>query len=253
MFYQILSYSLTISEVHPPIVMENCNFTRNKGGTIDISNSKCSLVIKGRILIATVPDIQSTFNLEINDTIHLASNVRLLLENNSKLLIKNNLGYHHGGIIVSHSDSKMTFNEYIQCLMGYRKECDNGCFLQLAMKDYNLVSTDMIPFFNASIEFQHNKALEGKEGIEIYNGHLLNCSLHTQEGFVVTNSSLVRKIIHIHNKTWPWSSVDVSSPLYFICLCDIYNHSWKLWDCSQNSTITIAGNNITFLYHWWKI
>ena len=85
-------------------------------------------------------------------------------------------------------------------------------------------------------------------GLQIFNGHLLNCTLHTQAGPTSTGTAFLRNLIRTANDSWPWSSRHVSSPPYFMCLCDIHNHSQELWDCNQNSTwsYTVVKPLITF-------
>ena len=122
----------------------------------------------------------------------------------------------------------------------------SGCFFQFVDKDGRyLRHTAMIPFFNASIELSnsYSTAMDNEMGLQIFNGHLLNCTLHTQAGPTSTGTAFLRKLIHIANDLWPWSSRHVSSPPYFMCLCDIHNHSQELWDCKQTAPGHILWSN----------
>ena len=247
------SYVLVLHNLHFPVLMSDCKIIDNKAGAIFMSNSK--LQFHGYNLITRNEREPDQFNklIILNGMVVLHCST-LLLESGSQLSINHNqLLYPYGSIAIPPTliaDGYSLFVKdrgyYAQCYSNQRTiiGSDGRCFFQLVDEKgqfpagCNVTNNGIIKLFNNT--FKSMKQRTGsKLRKEMYNGHLFNCKLQTQENFITMNMELLKKIIH--RPPWTLSAKNMKKFLpYQICLCNRHDQkNISLWDCSENSNMAV--------------
>ena len=198
-----------------PMQFSNGNsVTQNVPCELQLVNTK--LLIKGynEILDNNIGKVS-----EMN-CIELDKSSKIVLFNNSVLNISRNL---NRGITVL-TQSISNFADFVRCYVK-KVNCSGSCIFQLLSSNGRLLSRKELINIKATI------SLNGNIKPEIYNGHLLNCSLLTTEGYIYADVSLLKKVIHVVD----WEDA-ISSPPYHICLCR-HNQQIKInqWNCNEKS------------------
>ena len=241
-------YVIQLKNLLFPFLLSNCKIVNNSAPAIDIENS--ILYLKGQNRIEG-----NNFNNFGKKTVYGDGSIRIrysgtsqiFIEKKSQLIIGNNRGYYHGGIVfhpipyINYKNS--TYEEYVQCIRDERKGCNGECFFQLVNEKGQFVNNDQLNHFNGSIILYNNTVKNASAGgHQIFNGHLLNCTLQLVNDKIRTNFSLLYQLIHIsyNMSTYSsWQPKDVTSFPYYICLCDESQPmNSSLWDCGQNTTLS---------------
>ena len=242
---KVKRYVIQLKNLLFPFLLSNCDIVNNSAPAIDIENSVLYLRGQNRIEGNVFDNIGKV--TEYGDgsiRIRYSGTSHVFIEETSQLIIGNNRGYYHGGIVFHPIPYKnSTYEEYIQCIRDEKKGCDGDCFFQLVNEKGRLINDDQLNHFNGSIIFYNNTAKNASVGgHQIFNGHLLNCTLQLVNNRIRTNFSLLHQSIHISynmNTYSSWQPKDVTSLPYYICLCDDSQPmNSSLWDCGQNTTLS---------------
>ena len=165
--------------------------------------------------------------------LYMTSDSLILMANASVLNVSHNSAEFGGGIHISYKGRNIaSYEDFLHCYV-YKTTCRGWCFFQLIDQNGHLLMQDELNTFHTNLHLNSNHA--SVDGHEIFNGHLYNCSLMTEDGVVGASMDVLLKVLP--------SSVLADDALdslpHYICLCNTGNpQNTKLWNCQQNLIFT---------------
>ena len=185
---------------------------------------------------------------------------QLIMSYNSLIVFNDNSQLHFSEFKITHKKGNIllpplegfegTYSEYVNCITG-KAGCKGLCFFQFEHDSDHLLSSKEV--LNHSSFIEPDIGLPKTEGTYfIYNGHLLNCRVETTDGLIAVDKTLFMKYL-ITPKIWKfiYNSTEeiISSPAYYICLCNEENlNNQSLWDCSQETYEVVPLGHQVSLY-----
>ena len=189
----------------------------------------------GLVLNDTQLEIHGYNNIRENDGgLYMTSDSLLLMANGSVLNVSHNTAEFGGGIHISYKGRSIaSYQDFLHCYV-YKTTCPGWCFFQFVDQNGHLLMQDELNAYQANLSLEKNHAL--KDGNEIFNGHLDNCSLMTEDG--VLRASMDTLLQVLPSRVLEDDALD-SLP-HYICLCNTSNpKDYSLWNCQRNFTFTV--------------
>ena len=233
----ITEYVLVLLNLWFPVLLSDVKFTNNVGGAIHMSMS--SIQSRGYNEISDNV-YQKGGDVECNGIVRISGHgSRILLEENSVFSITNNSGSNYASLLyVPLQTVHGHFETLVTNLIGI--QWDNKCFIQL-IKDGEFLNRKDLNDFKGSLVI-HNTERGSQRSFNIFNMHLFNCHLHTQNGdYDPITIEELKTIIDVDS----WNGNSVASVPH-ICLRDDKNpDDQSLWDCGESSNLTLSpGQNV---------
>ena len=166
--------------------------------------------------------------------LYMTSDSLLLMANRSVLKVSNNSAEFGGGIHISYKGRSIaSYEDFLHCYV-YKTTCPGWCFFQFVDHNGHLLMQDNLNTYEANLNAENNHA--SKDGNEIFNGHLHNCSLMTKDRVLDASMDYLLKVLP--SRVLQEDALD-SLP-HYICLCNTSNvQANSSWNCHQNLTLTI--------------
>ena len=166
--------------------------------------------------------------------LYMTSDSLLLMANGSVLNVSHNSAEFGGGIHISYKGRSIaSYEDFLHCYV-YKTTCPGWCFFQFVDQNGHLLMQDELNAYQANLSLEKNHAL--KDGNEIFNGHLDNCSLMTEDGVLSASMDTLLKVLS--SRVLEDDALD-SLP-HYICLCNTSNpKDYSLWNCQRNFTFTV--------------
>ena len=196
----------------------------------------------GLMLNDTQLEIHGNNVIQKNDGggLYMTSDSLLLVVNGSVLNVSHNSAEFGGGIHISYKGRSIaSYEDFLHCYV-YKTTCLGWCFFQFVEQNGHLLMQDDLDAYQANLNLQNNYAL--KDGNEIFNGHLHNCSLMTKDGVIGASTDVLLKVLP--SRVLQDDALD-SLP-YYICFCDTGNPSADIQNCHQNLTLTFFPGDNSF-------
>ena len=189
----------------------------------------------GLVLNDTSLEIHGYNDIHENDGgLVMTSDSLLLMANGSVLKVSNNSAEFGGGIHISYKGRSIaSYQDFLHCYV-YKTTCPGWCFFQFVDQNGHLLMQDELYSYEANLNLEGNYA--SRDGNEIFNGHLHNCSLMTKDRVLDASMDYLLKVLP--SRVLQEDALD-SLP-HYICLCNTSNvQDYSLWNCHQNLTLTI--------------
>ena len=202
----------------------------------------------GLVLNDTQLEIHGSNDIHENDGggLFMTSDSLLLMANGSVLNVSHNSAEFGGGIHISYKGRSIaSYQDFLHCYI-YKTTCPGWCFFQFVDQKGHLLRQDDLDAYQANLNLENNHVSEDTYGNEIFNGHLHNCSLMTEDGVIGTSKDTLLKVLPSEVLEDVNGALD-SLPQY-ICLCNTSkSQDSKLWNCQGNLSFNIyLGENFNF-------
>ena len=168
--------------------------------------------------------------------LYMTSDSLLLMANGSVLNLSHNSAEFGGGIHISYKGRGIaSYEDFLHCYV-YKTTCPGWCFFQFVDQNGHLLRQNELNAFDTNLSLDSNHASKG--GHEIFNGHLHNCSIMTEDGVIGASTDTLLKVLPSQVLEDDHGALD-SLPQY-ICLCNTSkSQDSKLWNCQGNFSLTI--------------
>ena len=191
----------------------------------------------GLVLNDTQLEIHGYNDIHENDGgLYMTSDSLLLMANGSVLNVSHNTAEFGGGIHISYKGRSIaSYEDFLHCYV-YKTTCPGWCFFQFIDQNGHLLMQNKLDAYEAKLSLEGNRA--SKDGNEIFNGHLHNCSIMTEDGVIGASTDTLLKVLPSQVLENDHGALD-SLPQY-ICLCNASNpQDHSLWSCQLNHNFTI--------------
>ena len=196
----------------------------------------------GLVLNDTQLEIHGYNDIHENDDggLYMTSDSLLLMANGSVLNVSHNSAEFGGGIHISYKGRSIaSYQDFLHCYV-YKTTCPGWCFFQFVDQNGHLLKQNELDAYEANLNLENNRA--SKDGNEIFNGHLHNCSLMTKDG--VIGASMDTLLLVLPSSVLQDDALD-SLP-YYMCLCNTSNPNDILMNCHHNLTLTYFPGDTSF-------
>ena len=181
--------------------------------------------------------------LEIHENdggLYMTSDSLLLMANGSVLNVSHNTAEFGGGIHISYKGRSIaSYQDFLHCYV-YKTTCPGWCFFQFVDQNGHLLMQNKLDAYEAKLSLEGNRA--SKDGNEIFNGHLHNCSLMTKDGVIGASMDTLLQVL-------PSSVLQddaLDSLPHYMCLCNTSNPNDIFMNCHRNLTFIYFPGDTSF-------